>query len=217
MKNQLPIIAAILEISSVVPYMVDMLRGKTRPNIVSWASWGVLAYIDALALYSEHSNQAATLALSSAIAFTAVIMLGIRFGFAKFGKFDIACIVGAIIACILWILFKSAKVGLFASITVDLVVTAPTVYHSWHRFREETLIAYQLGVTSGVLLLLSLGRFTFIGVVYPLLLIVTDGAVVIGILRGRLRYQTTRNKAAIKAARTRRRNARRKPLRVVSA
>jgi hypothetical protein len=213
MKLFLAILAAVLSFTSDIPYIRDMVRRRTRPNVVSWFCWAVLAYIELAAMLVKHAYVPAILAIGGASGLSLVVLFGLKYGFARFNKFDITCLICAGMAGLFWWLFNSPLVGLFMGLAVDYIVALPTVYHSWHRFREETLSTYLISVAGGVAAFMALTSYRLVDFAYPFMVITIDGVIAFAIFRGRVRYHDVRVRAAKKAARTRRYNAKHKKFR----
>lgn len=89
-------------IFSVAPYLVDVVKKRTKPRIVTWLTWGTLMSIAAATSIVEKQYSTAVLLLSSAAGSFAIVTLGIRSGDKKFEKLDIGCLIGVIIGIVLW-------------------------------------------------------------------------------------------------------------------
>ena len=49
MKDILLILATLVTIGAVIPYILDVIKGKTKPNIVSWITWTLLTAVATVA------------------------------------------------------------------------------------------------------------------------------------------------------------------------
>lgn len=169
---------------STLPYIIDVVKHKTRPNIITWIIWTALIGIGVAALFTNKDYNAAWLLVGDAIATFAVVVVGIRYGTAELGKFDIVFLIGAIVGLILWLVFNSPLIAIIATIIIDLLGTIPTVRHSYLHPEEETYITFALGIIATIFTLLSLTIYAFSAWVYPVYLLFSDTLLFLTIFYG---------------------------------
>lgn len=187
MHNTLAVIGALVAISSAIPYIRDILRHKTRPNIVSWFTWTILTGIATAAAFSAHEPRTAILTLASTLCTGTVVVLGLRFGIAKFTFFDILCQVGAVVGLVLWLVFNSPTIGIVVPVIIDFIAVLPTLHHAWLKPNEETWQAFLIGTFAPMFTLASLTAYTTASLLYPLYLLIANASVTATILVGRRR------------------------------
>lgn len=170
MKNFFLISSVVLGIASVLPYCRDILRGKSKPNLVSWITWTLLAGITTAALIAAGEMRAAFFAASATFAPGLVTILGLKHGYVEYTRFDVICQISAVIGIILWQLFNDPVLAVIASITIDIIGSAPTVRHSWLKPFEETWQTYAISVFTVSLGIIGLKTYDFINLVYPVYL-----------------------------------------------
>jgi len=88
-KDFLLLLSAIITIGAVIPYIRDILRGTTKPNIVSWITWTLLFVVATTAEIAAHEYRTAFFTLSVAVETGLVVILGLKYGYAKYTKFDL--------------------------------------------------------------------------------------------------------------------------------
>jgi len=177
------IFAAVLMIISAYPYIRDILRGKTKPNIVSWITWTLLSGIATAAAITAGEYAAASFTAAVAVETILIVILGVRRGYVKYGSFEIICQVGAVIGIILWQVFDSPAVGVVATVVVDLIGALPTVVHSWRKPGEETASTYVLAAIAGCFAVAALPDYNWVSLPYTLYILVIDvvfAAIIIG-------------------------------------
>lgn len=200
MKNAIAAIAGILTIVAAIPYMRDIIRGKTKPNIVSWATWTMLLAIATAAAFAAHKNRTALLTVGDTIGTGLTLILGIKYGIAKFSWFDGACQVAAIIGVILWIIFNSPTVAIVAAMVIDGFASMPTIRHGYLNPEEETTITFGLVSIAAALTVLSLSEYSTDSLTFPIYLFVANAAIVIAVFLGTRRKESRRSKAGKKPA-----------------
>lgn len=178
MKTALSIIAGLIATFSTVPYLIDIVKRKTKPNIVSWFTWTLLTAIATAAAFASHAPRAAILTLGSSICTFLVVALGLKYGIAKLSLFDGLCQAGAVVGLILWLIFNSPAIALAFSIVIDFIAALPTIRHSWLKPAEETWQTFMFGVVASIITLVSLSEYTFANLAFPAYLLFGNGLLV---------------------------------------
>ena len=176
MKEALAIIGALLILGSPLPYIIDIVKGKTKPNIVTWFTWSLLTGIAAAALFAEGQPRAGQLLVADTAGTLAIVLFGLRHGIAKLDWIDGLLQLGAIVGLVLWLVFNSPMIAIVMTITVDLLATIPTLRHSWSEPDEETTITFVLCAVAALLTLLSLKTYDVSGWIYPVYLLLNNSA-----------------------------------------
>jgi hypothetical protein len=184
MKSIFAIAGALIILFCTLPYIIDIVRGKTRPNIVTWFTWSLLIGIGAAALFASHQTHAALLLTADTIATFAVVLFGLKYGIAKLDKFDGLCQLGAVIGLVLWLIFKSPMIAIVATIAIDFIGTVPTLRHSWFHPEEETSVTFALGVIAAFFTLLSLKEYSVVAWIYPFYLLLSNAMLFVTIQHG---------------------------------
>lgn len=179
MRNFLAIAGAIIALFSTVPYIIDILHKKTKPNIVSWFTWMLLTGIATAAAFAAGETKTALLTLASTVCVAAVVILGVKYGIAKFSLFDGICQAGAVLGLILWIVFNSPLIAIVASVSIDFVAALPTLRHSWIKPAEETWQTFLIGTGAAALTTLSITSYTWEAILYPAYLVLANGGIVL--------------------------------------
>lgn len=173
---------AILTLLALVPYIIDVIRKKTKPNIVSWFTWTLLTSIATAAAFQAGEPEAALLTLANAIGTFAIVILGLRNGIAKFSLFDALCQIGALIALALWLILDSPAIAIVGVVFIDFLGVLPTVRHSWISPEEETWQTFFLSTIAPCFTIASLQAYNIENLLYPTYLLLADGAVMCVIL-----------------------------------
>lgn len=182
MKTAFLILATVITLGSVVPYLRDILKGSTKPNLVSWITWTLLTGIATAAEIAAHEHVAAIFTGSAVVETASVVVLGIRHGYVKYSMFDIVCQIAAIVGIILWQLFNSPALAVVASVTIDFIGALPTLRHSWIRPGEETWPTYALAALGGGLAIAALTNYNWISLPYAVYIVLINAALVCTII-----------------------------------
>ncbi len=177
MKEALAVIAGILAVVAIIPYMLDIIRGKTKPNVVSWFTWTLLLVIATSAAFAAHQPKTAFLTLGDTIGTGLTLLLGLKYGIAKFSWFDGFCQAAAIGGLILWFIFNSPAVAIIATVAIDSIAAIPTLRHAWHHPGEETWETFGVLTVASALTLISLSTFSVTSLTFPLYLLLINGLI----------------------------------------
>ena len=169
LKNIVGIVAVFLTFIGYIPYIKDVISGKTVPHVYSWFLWGFVTLI-AFALQVSAGG-----GIGAYVTFTAGLLCTIVFiiGFTKKGKKDITQVdtiffILALIALGFWLIAKQPVISAILTTGVDLLGFAPTIRKSWNKPYSETLSFYLLNTIRFILAVFSLQRYTIVTALYPL-------------------------------------------------
>jgi len=174
MKTAFLILAAAITLVGAVPYIRDILRGTTKPNLVSWITWTLLTGIATAAAISAHEYVVAIFTGAAALEVFTIVLFGLRHGYVKYTRFDVICQVAAIVGIILWQLFNSPAVGVMAAVIIDLVGYLPTLRHSWQKPHEETWQTYAISGLGAVFALGALSTYNWVTLPYAIYIVVVN-------------------------------------------
>ena len=171
MKNLFLVIAGLITIGSVLPYIRDIIKGKTKPNIVSWFTWTILTGIATIAEVSAHEYRTAIFTGAAVVETAIVVILGLKYGDNKYTKFDVYCQLGAILGLVLWALFDSPALAVIAVVSIDFIGALPTLRHSWMKPGEETWITFALAGLGAVFALFALTAYNWTSLTYAVYIV----------------------------------------------
>ena len=174
MKDALVIIAGLITVGAVIPYILDILKGKTKPNLVSWITWTLLTGLATSAAISAGEIRTAIFTGAAVIGTMLVVLLGLRKGYVKYTRFDVCCQLGVVLGLLLWQLFDSPAAAVIASVVIDFIGAMPTIRHSWQKPHEETWLAYAISSFGGVLAVFSLENYNWVSLPYAIYIVVAN-------------------------------------------
>lgn len=177
MKDVLAVVGAIATLLAAMPYLVDIILGKTKPNIVSWLNWTLLTGIGAAAAFAAGEWQAGIQTFAVMVWVMSVVLLGLRYGIAKFTKFDGFCQAGAILGVALWLALDSPAAAIAVAVATDLIGALPTLRHAWVEPGEETWQTFVYAIVGPVMTIASLSVVTLEGLLYPLYFVFINAAI----------------------------------------
>ncbi len=165
LPQQVVIIGAALIFLGSLSYIRDTLRGKNKPNRVTWLMWGISPLVGAAIAWSEGATLWEGLPIFMS-GFIPILILTSTFlnkqAYWKLTIFDYACGFFSILALVFWLFADQPAVAVLLAITGDVIAGLPTIRKSWIDPKSESLTLYFLGGIDKVLGLLILQSWAFI-------------------------------------------------------
>jgi hypothetical protein len=158
-----------------VAYLVDTVKGKVKPNRVSFLLWSIAPFIAFAAQIKQGVGVESVMTFSTG--FLPITTFAASFvnkkAEWKVTKFDLVCGFLSIMGLALWLITKVGNVAIFFSILADGLAAVPTIVKAYH-YPDTELAWPWLATSFGVVLtLLTLSEITFANsgfIIYILLL-----------------------------------------------
>lgn len=182
LKEFLGFIATVISIVSYIPYIRDILAGKTKPHAFSWLVWATLVTIGFFGQIADKAGPGAWVTASTALLCFIVFLFSLTKGERNIVLLDWLSLLGAGVAIIFWLLTKGPLLSVILVSLIDAIGFIPTFRKSYVKPNEETLITYASSVVKYLLSLISLTNFSLITTIFPISLILTNGLFVIMVL-----------------------------------
>jgi len=172
------ITSGVIQVIAVVPYIVSMFRGTTRPNIVTQILWTTLQTIALLAQFSAGASWSVIILI--VLTFNTAIVTVLCFfgyGYKKYGPLDFICFGLAILAIILWQVTKEPMVALALSIVADALASLPMIVKTYREPRSEPVFPWLITILASFLAAISTTKLDFANLAFPVYMIFIDGTV----------------------------------------
>ena len=170
------ILGAIIAAIGSLSYLIDTLKGKVKPNRVSFLLWSLAPLIAFLAEIKQGVG------LQSLMTFI-VGFLPLTIFIASFvnkqaewklTRFDLSCGALSIVGLILWYITKSGDTAILFSILADGLAALPTIVKSFNYPETESAWPYFTTTISAALTLLTIKVWNFANYAFPIyILLVT--------------------------------------------
>ncbi len=175
-KDLIGITAIILTFVGYVPYIRDVIKGKTHPHVYSWFIWGFVTAIAFALQVTGGGGVGAYVTLAAAIMCTTVFVLGMMGkGKKDITKTDTAFFILAFVALGFWLIAKQPVVSVLLTTGIDLLGFVPTIRKTWNKPHSETLSFYILNTIRFALAVISLQKYTIITAAYPIAWVLGNG------------------------------------------
>ena len=137
-------------------YAVATLRGRSKPNRVTWLLWAAAPMIGFFAQLDSGVGLPSVLTLSAGVGPLMVLAASLlnRRSVARLTAFDFACGAVAAIAVVVWLALGDAPLAVLFAVAADAVGAVPTVRKAWRDPGSENTVFYVLiGVNAAITLL----------------------------------------------------------------
>ncbi len=175
----LGIISGFVQVYSIVPYIKSILKGQTRPNVISWSLWLVL---QAIAIFGQISAGASwSLIFLLAMFFNIVLVLIISargYGYKKYGWLDFVCLASAIAAIIVWKTTGDPVLAIAGVVIADFIALIPTIAKTWREPFSESAISWLILTVAAILAIFSTVKIDFANLLYPVYAVLSSLIVV---------------------------------------
>jgi hypothetical protein len=170
LSSNFAIFGALLSFAGTISYVIDTLKGKTKPNRVSWLMWAAAPLI---AFAAELTQGVGVQSLFTFVSgFGPLLVLAASFvrrkSYWKLTKFDFICGILSALALTLWAITGKGDVAILFSILADLFAATPTIVKSYKAPQTENAVAFFAGAIGGAIVLLTIKNWTFANYGFPL-------------------------------------------------
>ncbi|MBI3366738.1 hypothetical protein HY041_03870 [Candidatus Roizmanbacteria bacterium] len=174
MKEFIGVISVILAFIGYVPYSLNILRGKTKPHAFSWFIWFLLTLIGFSIQISYNAGPGAwMMGLTTVVCFL-FFLAGLIKGKSNITVSDWFSLIGAFIAFIFWLVFKTAIFSVILIVLADFLGFYPTIRKSIIHPYQETLVTYLFSSLKSLLSLLALTSFSLETAFYLFYLLIVN-------------------------------------------
>ena len=158
-----------LSLAGSFSYCRAMLRGRTRPNRVSWMLWALAPLVAFAAELSERVGLPSVLTLSVGVGPLCVFLcsFAVRAARWRIGAFDVACGVLSLCAIALWVISGRGTTAIALSIAADALAAIPTLLKALRAPDSEHGLPYLAGVANATITLFTIRHWSFSSAGFP--------------------------------------------------
>lgn len=149
----------ILYIVGFIPYILSILKGKTKPAKASWVIWTILDTITVAGMYVQGTLNGQIIGATAGA--WIVVILAFMYGTKGWTKLDKLCLIGAFVGIILWKLFNNPTLAILTSGIVVFIGSIPTFVSAWKDPTKENKAGWIIFWISYIFTMVSIPKFTF--------------------------------------------------------
>jgi hypothetical protein len=181
-------VGAAVNLIGAIPYIKDTLKGKTKPNRVTWLMWTISPMI---ATFAAISNGVTWAVLPVFMAgFLPLLVLISSFinkdSYWKLEIFDYLCGFFSVLALILWAITKDPVIAITFSIISDSSAAMPTIIKAWKHPETETGSIYIISLLCTFTSFFAIKVWNFSSTAFPIYLIIISSIIIFSIYRKKI-------------------------------
>jgi hypothetical protein len=172
------IIAGILQLVASAPYLRDTLRGSTRPQRATWTIWTSLSFVVLASQWASGATWSLALTIGQAMSCAAILALAIPRGVGGLSRIELLLLGIAALGIAGWQVSDDPVVATCSVVLADIIGVALMLPKTYRRPDSETVSTYAIGFVSTIFALAAVGSLAPALLVYPVYILIADGAVV---------------------------------------
>jgi len=185
MLEILGLLAGVLSAFSYLPYIRDILRGKTKPERASWLIWLVLTAMGFFSNLAIGATNSLWFPGVQMVGVTIVFLLSVRYGYGGLLKRDLLVLGAASVTLFVWYFTEQPLLALYLIILIDSFGGVLTVIKSYQHPESETLSCWVITSIAAIFSIISVGTFNVFLLSYPFYVFLINFLVVLAIIVGR--------------------------------
>ena len=139
-------------------YVISTIKGKTKPNRVTWFLWALAPMVAFSAMLGQGVSLTGGL-MTFMVGFGPLLVLLASFvnkkSVWKFTAFDVVCGILSLIGLGLWFITRTGEIAIVFSILADGLAALPTIVKAFKEPETETYLVFLLGAVSAAITLLA--------------------------------------------------------------
>lgn len=183
MKEFLGIIAVVLSIIGFAPYILDILRNKTKPHIFTWVIWTTTTFLVFLGQWQKGGGAGSWTTGITGILSILVTILAFKRGSKDITLSDKVFFTGALITIIPWILTKDPTFSIIILTFINVSAFIPTIRKTINNPASETFITYFLNIFRHGLSIIALANYNLATYLFPSIILLMNIIMVLVIVR----------------------------------
>ncbi|HZU65761.1 MAG TPA: hypothetical protein VFA09_00660 [Ktedonobacteraceae bacterium] len=170
------ILGAIISSTGGITYVIATIKGRVKPNRVSFLLWSLAPLIAFVAELQQGVGIQSLMTfmvgfLPLTIFIASFVNKNARW---KLTRFDLICGGLSVIGLLLWYITSSGNVAIIFSILADALAALPTIVKAFNFPETESAIPFFTGMISAVITLLTIKVWNLANVGFPLYILIVS-------------------------------------------
>ncbi len=171
-----------------ISYMIETVKGRTKPNKITWFMWSIAPMI---ASYAAIKDGVGLVIIPVFLAgFNPFLIFLLSFinknAYWKLERFDYICGLLSLVALVIYITTRDVTLTIIFSILSDLFAGIPTLVKSWKRPETENYKVFLFSSISILISFLSIQLWSFNELSFSIYLILMNTAILFAIFKKKL-------------------------------
>jgi hypothetical protein len=162
-------IATTIGLSSSIPYLIDTIKGRTKPHAYTWLIWTITQGIAAVGVLQGGGGWSGIGMSIGAGMLAITFLLSLRLGTRFITAFDTVLLCGAIAGLVTWYVTANTLYAVLIATAVDFLGYLPTLIKVYKHPGSETASTWGLWVVATALALIGLQEYNLLTVPWLLM------------------------------------------------
>lgn len=188
-QHLLVILSSLLVIAGASAYIYNTLKGRTKPNRVSWFLWAFFPLVGTGAAIQAHADLWSSVRVFLGGFLPLLIFLASflnKKSYWRLKGFDWLCGGCAILSLIVWIILEDPQIAIIFAVIGDVFALLPTLTKAWKHPETETGITYIAGILASLLVFPSVPTWNIPNGAFQIYLILANLALAFAVYRKKL-------------------------------
>lgn len=174
--------AFVLSVVGVVPYLAGIIRGKVRPERMSWFIWTIILALGLWSYLASGGNDSAWLIIGDLLITATVFVFALWRGSGGLSRLDLACLGVAVGGIALWQLVGESAIGVGGALLADAVAMVPTLAKALREPMSESASTFIFSAAASCCGILAVGTWNLLVLSYPVYLFIANAMTALTIL-----------------------------------
>lgn len=185
------LISTLLGAYSTVPYVIAILKHKTKPHQFSWLIFTIMNGIVLFSQFFAGGRQSILISLVFLVGSLIIFLLSLKYGTRETSRWDRLLLVFALLTIVIWLLTRNNATAIWLTVIIDLIATTMTILKVRNVPDSESPVPWLFGTSAFVFTNLSLVGIPF-GILYvrPIYGFVSDLLIVLAIYYFLTKFKT---------------------------
>ena len=165
-KIILTVIATAIGVVAFFPYLRDTFSLKTKPHAYTWLIWAITQGTAVFGIWYGGGGWGALNLTIGTLFVIVVFLFSIKYGTKNITKSDMAILVAALSAIIIWWRLDQPLISVIMVSMIDVIGYIPSFRKSYQEPWSETLISWILFSASNIFAILALEEYNLLTFTY---------------------------------------------------
>jgi hypothetical protein len=173
-KEIIGAITVILLFVGIIPYIIDIFKGITKPHVLTWLIWSVVTIAAFIAQWQQGGGAGSWTTTAAGLATIFITILSFFKGSKDIAKSDVIIFIAALLSLIPWYFTHNPTLSAILITIIDALGFLPTIRKTFHDPSSETLISYIVHTIRHSLSIFALSNYNIATYFYPLILAIMN-------------------------------------------
>lgn len=171
-------IAGAIALIQIIPYIISILRGHTKPERATYAIWSLVNLLTVSSYIAAGARETIWVGVACTISQLAIFFLSFKYGMGGFNKFDIFCLVAAAAGIMVWVTTSDPVLALYFNLGIKFLGFLPTLRKAYLFPKTENTLSWIMVGFASTLNLFALTSLRPELAIFPIYAVLADCLIV---------------------------------------